>query len=176
MTTFFRRKAAAVTLGVLALTLAGGGIAAAQPTTKAGAEVGQPGVRQPGGNTQPPVSAADARAAKAAMRQGATLAAPPAAGAVAFAVVAANGTLLHRSANVVSVTKYGAGQYQVLLDYNVVLKAHVATIGTNDPANVPPGGEVAVAPRYLTPNAVFVQTRTSGGSAADRPFHLVVAN
>ncbi|MEU4716760.1 hypothetical protein AB0F73_24345 [Micromonospora purpureochromogenes] len=37
-------------------------------------------------------------------------------------------------------------------------------------------GEVAVAPRYLTPNAVFVQTRTSGGSAADRPFHLVVAN
>lgn len=75
-----------------------------------------------------------------------------------------------------STTKYGPGQYQVLLDYNVVLKAHVATIGTNDPANVPVGGEVAVAPRYLTPNAVFVQTRTSGGTAADRPFHLIVAN
>ncbi|MDH6463222.1 hypothetical protein M2302_003407 [Micromonospora sp. A200] len=60
--------------------------------------------------------------------------------------------------------------------FHVLLTVHVATIGTNDPGDVPPGGEVAVAPRYLTPNAVFVQTRTSGGSAADRPFHLVVAN
>ncbi|MGK5443952.1 hypothetical protein ACSNN7_19335 [Micromonospora sp. URMC 105] len=176
MATFFRRKAAAVTLGVLALTLAGGGIAAAQPTTKAPAEVSQPGVRQPGGTTQPPVSAEDARKAKAAMQQGATLAAPPTAGAVAWAVVASNGTLLQRSANVVSTTKYGPGQYQVLFDYNVTRKAFVATIGTNDPNNVPPGGEVSVAPRYLTPNAVFIQTRTSGGTPADRPFHLIVAN
>ena len=108
----------------------------------------------------------------------ATTLAAPATGTVAFAVVAANGTLLQHSANVVSVTKYsayGAGQYQVLLDYDVHLKAHAATTGTNDPTSIPPGGEVAVAPRYLTPNAVFVQTR-SGGSAADKPFHLVVAN
>ena len=48
MTTFFRRKAAAVTLGVLALTLAGGGIAVAQPATKAPAEVAQPGAQQAG--------------------------------------------------------------------------------------------------------------------------------
>ncbi|MEH0933552.1 hypothetical protein [Micromonospora psammae] len=173
MATFFRRKAAAVTLGVLALTLTGGGIAAAQPTTKAPAEVAQPGARQPGVGTQPPVSETAARQARAAMNI--TLA-PPAAGTVAWAVVASNGTLLSRSPNVVSTTKYGPGQYQVLLDYDVRRKAYVATIGTTDQFNVPPGGEVSVAPRNLTPNAVFVQTRTSGGTPADRPFHIHIAN
>ncbi|GAA4575681.1 hypothetical protein GCM10023176_45450 [Micromonospora coerulea] len=52
MATFLRRRAAAVALGVLTLTLAGGGIAAAaQPAAKAPAAVAQPGSRQPG--TQP---------------------------------------------------------------------------------------------------------------------------
>ncbi|MEV0808544.1 hypothetical protein [Micromonospora sp. NPDC050200] len=168
MATFFRRKAAALTLGVLALTLAGGGIAAAQPTTTA-----QPGARQPGAGSQPPVSPADARQARAAMQ--ATLVAP-APGTVEWAVVSSAGTLLQHSANVVSATRYGPGQYQVLLNYDVRFKAYTATIGTNDQFNVPPGGEASVSPRNLTPNGVFVQTRTSGGSAADRPFHIHIAN
>jgi hypothetical protein len=77
---------------------------------------------------------------------------------------------------VVSATRFGPGEYQVLFNYNVSLKAFHATIGTTDPYNVPPGGEISVAPRLQTPNAVFVQTRSSSGNAADRPFHLVIAN
>jgi hypothetical protein len=176
---FFRSKAAVVALGVLTLTLAGGGIAAAaHPAAKAPAEVAQPGARQPG--QQPPVTAAEARAARSALR--ATLA-PPAAGTVAWAVVSSNGTLLQHSANVTGAFKFHccnageyAGQYQVTLDYDVRLKAYHATIGTNDPANVPPGGEVSVAPRTLIPNAIFVQTRSSSGGFADKPFHIVIAN
>ncbi|MGC4896410.1 hypothetical protein [Micromonospora sp. DT31] len=172
MATFFKRKATVVALAALSLTLAGGGIAAAQPEAKP-----QPAPRA--SSAQPPVSAVERQAARSAMR--ATLA-PPAAGQVAWAVVAANGTLLQHSGNVVSAFRFtpgpgvSAGQYQVLLDYNVSGKAYVATIGTNDTANVPPGGEISVAPRTLTPNAIFVQTRSSGGSATDRPFHIVVTS
>ncbi|WP_200211719.1 hypothetical protein [Micromonospora coerulea] len=179
MATFLRRRAAAVALGVLTLTLAGGGIAAAaQPAAKAPAAVAQPGARQPG--TQPPVTAAQARAAKAAMR--ATLA-PPAPGTVAWAGVRSDGVLLQHSGNVTGSFRFPCcapgeyrGQYQVTLDYDVHLKAFSATIGTNDPLNVPPGGEISVAPRTLTPNAVFVQTRNSSGTPSDRPFHLLIAN
>ncbi|KKK06824.1 hypothetical protein [Micromonospora sp. HK10] len=177
MATFFRPKATVVALAVLTLTLAGGGIAvAAQPSAKAPAGSVQPGARQPGTGSQPPVTAAAARHARAALS--ATLA-PPAAGSTAWAVVSPNGVLLQHSANVVSAQRFtccGAGQYEVVLDYDVHLKAFTATIGTNDPANVPPAGEVAVAPRYLTPNAVFVQTRSSSGNAADRSFHLAIHN
>ncbi|MFG3601814.1 hypothetical protein [Micromonospora chersina] len=179
MATFLKRKATVVALAALSLTLAGGGIAAAaHPAAKTAAEAGQPGARQPG--HQPPVTAAESRAAKAALN--ATLAAPTP-GLVAWAVVSADGTLLQHSANVVSAKKFSpsvpgqfAGQYQVTLDYDVRLRGLHATIGTNDAANVPPGGEISVAPRYLTPNAVFVQTRSSSGGYADRPFHLVIAN
>jgi hypothetical protein len=175
MATFLRRKAAVVALGVLTLTLAGGGIAAAaQPAAKAPVEVAQLDARQPG--HQPPVTVAEARAAQAAVR---AALAPPAPGTVAWAVVSANGTLLQHSGNVVSATRFtccGAGQYQVTLDYDVHLKSFQATIGTNDPNNIPPGGEVSVAPRHLTPNAVYIQTRNSSGGFADRPFHLLIAN
>ncbi|MET7970067.1 hypothetical protein [Micromonospora sp. NPDC005305] len=178
MATFLKRKATVVALAALSLTLAGGGIAAAaHPAAKAPAEA-QPGARQAG--QQPPVTAAETRSAKAALN--ATLAAPTP-GLVAWAVVSSNGTLLQHSANVVSAKKFSssvpgqfAGQYQVTLDYAVNLKGLHATIGTNDAANVPPAGEVAVAPRYLIPNAVFVQTRSSSGGYADRPFHLLIAN
>ncbi len=174
MATFLRRKATVLALGVLTLTLAGGGIAAAaQPVAKAPVGAAQPG-------HQPPVTAAQSQAAKAAIR---VAAAPPAAGTVAWAVVSENGTLLQHSANVTGAFRFpccgggvSAGQYQVTLDYDVRLKAYHATIGTNDPNNVPPGGEVSVAPRTLIPNAVFVQTRNSAGGFADRPFHIVIVN
>lgn len=177
MVTFFRPKATVVALAALTLTLAGGGIAAAaQPGAKAPTGSVQPGARQPGSGSQPPVTAAAARRAQSALR--ASLA-PPAAGTTAWAVVSANGVLLQHSANVVSAQRFtccGAGQYEVVLDYDVHLKAFTATLGTNDSANVPPAGEVAVAPRYLTPNGVFVQTRSSSGGAADRSFHLAIHN
>ncbi|MEU4781470.1 hypothetical protein [Micromonospora sp. NPDC023633] len=173
MTTLFRRKTVAVAFTALALTLAGGGIAVAQPAAQAPAEVAQQAARQPG--SQPAVTPAEARKAKAALAQGpSALATAP--GTVASAVVSSGGTLLRGSPEVVSATRFGPGQYQVLFNYNVSLKTFVATVGTTDPYNVPPGGEVSVAPRLQTPNAVFVQTRSSSGGAADRPFHLVVAN
>ncbi|MFU8850352.1 hypothetical protein ACNAW0_05130 [Micromonospora sp. SL1-18] len=179
MATFVRRKATAVALGVLTLTLAGGGIAAAaQPPAKAPIEAAQPAARQPG--HQPPVTAAESRKAKAEML--ATLAAP-APGTVAWAVVSSNGTLLQHSANVTGAFRFAsnlpgqfAGQYQVTLNYAANLKAYNATIGTNDQNNVPPGGEIFVAPRYLISSAVFVQTRNSSGGFADRPFHIIIAN
>ncbi|MGK5672110.1 hypothetical protein ACSNOB_04585 [Micromonospora sp. URMC 106] len=174
MTTLFRRKAAAVAFTALALALAGGGIAVAQPAAQAPAEVAQP-ARQPGSGSQPAVTPAEARKAKAALAQGpSALATAP--GTVASAVVSSGGTLLRGSPEAISATRYGPGQYQVLFNYNVSLETFVATIGTTDPYNVPPGGEISVAPRLQTPNAVFVQTRNSSGTPADRPFHLVVAN
>ncbi|PTA46697.1 hypothetical protein [Micromonospora sp. RP3T] len=173
MATFFKRKATVVALAALALTVAGGGIAvAAQPESKAG----QP-TRSAG--QQPEVSPAERQAARSAMR--ATLA-PPAPGQVAWAVVSSTGVLLQHSGNVVSAFRFPPGpgvtpgQFQVLLDYDVSQKAYVATVGTNDSANVPPAGEVSVAPRLLTPNAVFVQTRNSAGIVSPRPFHLVVTS
>jgi hypothetical protein len=180
MATFLRRKAAVVTLGVLTLTLAGGGIAAAaQPAVKARVGAVQAGGAQQPGH-QPPVTAAQSQAAKAALR---LAAAPPAAGTVAWAVVSENGTLLQHSPNVTGAFRFpccgggvSAGQYQVTLDYDVHLKSYQATIGTSDPNNVPPGGEVSVAPRYLIPNAVFVQTRNSTGGFADRHFHILITN
>jgi hypothetical protein len=173
MATFLRRKAAAVTLGVLTLTLAGGGIAAAQPTTKAPAEVAQPGARSSGA-TQPSVSAADAKQARAALSDVGVQATAP--GTVAWAVVSSNGTLLRGSPEAVSATRYGPGEYQVLFNYDVSRKSYQATIGTTDQFNVPPAGEISVAPRLWTINGVFVQTRNSAGTPADRPFHLLVAN
>ncbi|TDB77286.1 hypothetical protein [Micromonospora sp. KC723] len=173
MATFFRRKAAAVTLGVLALTLAGGGIATAQPTTKASAEIAQPAARSSGAG-QPPVSAADAKRARAALDAvGAQATAP---GTVAWAVSSSGGSLLRGSPEAVSVTRYGPGQYQVLFNYDVSRKSYQATIGTTDQFNIPPAGEISVAPRLSTINGVFVQTRNSAGTPADRPFHLLVAN
>ncbi|WFE34161.1 hypothetical protein [Micromonospora sp. WMMD975] len=173
MATFFKRKATVVALAALALTVAGGGIAvAAQPESRADQSARAAG-------QQPTVSAAEKQAARTAMR--ATLA-PPASGQVAWAVVSSTGTLLQHSGNVVSSFRFPLGpgvwpgQYQVLLDYDVSHKAYVATIGTNDSANVPPAGEISVAPRLLTPNAVFVQTRTSGGSPSPRGFHIVVTS
>ncbi|WP_089156942.1 hypothetical protein [Micromonospora sp. NBS 11-29] len=175
MATFFKRKATVVALAVLSLTVAGGGIAvAAQP----GAKPDRTAVRQ---GEQPVVTAAERQAARAAM--GATVA-PPAPGTVAWAVVSSTGVLLQHSANVVSAFRFPTsgwpdtkpGQFQVLLDYDVSQKAYVATVGTNDQVNVPPSGEIQVAPRLQTPNAVFVQTRTSDGIYSPRPFHLVIAN
>ncbi|MGN9808393.1 hypothetical protein ACTMSW_03410 [Micromonospora sp. BQ11] len=179
MVNILRRKAAVVTLAVAALSLAGGGVAIAQPAAKAPAEVAQAPVRQPGSNGQPPATGESARKAKAAAQRVTTLATAP--GTVSFAVVNANGTLARSSGGVVSfkfsTVTYGPGQYQVSFPYNVSAKAFVATIGDAGPGFVPPGGEVSVAPRTLPlTNSVFVQTRNSAGVPTDLPFHLVVAN
>jgi hypothetical protein len=164
MSTSFRRKAAAVTFAVLALSLAGGGIALAQPAAKAPQEAAQPAARN--SNAQPPVTAESARLAKAALNSNATLAA-----SVSIVVVNSNGT---KARGIGTVIKYGVGQYEVQFGHNVTAGVYVATIGRGDACCIPPAGEISVAPRLSTPNAVFVQTRTSAGTPTDLGFHLVV--
>ncbi|MBM0278725.1 hypothetical protein [Micromonospora tarensis] len=165
MSTSFRRKAAAITFAVLALSLAGGGIAVAQPSAKAPQEAVQPAAR--GSNAQPPVTAESARTAKAALKAGAatTLVATN-----SFTVVNANGTKARGTGTVI---KYGTGQYEVVFGYTVSAGAFLATISRSDACCIPPGGEVSVAPRLSTPNAVFVQTRNSAGTPADLGFTLL---
>ncbi|MET7947593.1 hypothetical protein [Micromonospora sp. NPDC005324] len=164
MSTSFRRKVAAVTFAVLGLSLAGGGIAIAQPSAKAPQEAVQPAR---GTNSQPPVSAESARIAKAALKAGA---ATPLVATNVYTVVNSNGTKARGGGTVV---KYGVGQYEVIFGHNVTAGAFLATISRSDSCCIPPGGEVSVAPRLLTPNAVFVQTRNSAGTPSDLGFTLL---
>ncbi|XTZ13361.1 hypothetical protein ACQSSU_17635 [Micromonospora echinospora] len=163
MARMFSRKAVAVTLAVLGLTLAGGGIAVAQPTAGNGTQPVQ-------GQQQPPLSPESARKAQEALKQDAGSLATT----VSFAVVTPDGQLA-RGQDVVSVTRYGAGQYEVLFNRNVSRGAYVATIGDAQDCCIPAAGEISVAPRLGTVNGVFVQTRNSTGAAVDRGFHLHVA-
>ncbi|WP_433130345.1 hypothetical protein ACQPWW_07130 [Micromonospora sp. CA-240977] len=165
METSLRRKAAAVTFAVLALTLAGGGIAVAQPSAKAPQAAVKPTDR--GTNSQPPVTAESARSAKAALKAGGvtTMAA-----ATWFTVVNANGT---KARGTGTVLKYGTGEYEVQFGYTVSAGAFLATISRADSCCIPPGGEVSVSARLGTPNGVFIQTRNSAGALADRGFTLL---
>ncbi|MFG3552757.1 hypothetical protein ACGGAQ_00040 [Micromonospora sp. NPDC047557] len=165
MSTSFRRKTAAVTFAVLALTLAGGGIAIAQPSAKTPQESVQPAARST--NSQPPVTAESARKAKAALNAKATTLVA----STTIVVVNANGTKARGTGTVI---KYGTGQYEVQFAQVVTAGIYVATIGRADSCCIPPSGEISVAPRLSTPNAVFVQTRNSAGAPADLGFHLVV--
>ncbi|MER7166249.1 hypothetical protein ABT336_09310 [Micromonospora sp. NPDC000207] len=174
MAKFFSRRSAAVAFSVLALTLAGGGIAAAaQPTTvaKSPLDSSQPGLRAGAVGGQPPVTAQEARDAKAALKKG--VGTNAVAGSTSFAVVSAAGVLV-RGHDAVSATRYGPGQYQVVFNRNLTKGGYVASVGDGQDCCVPPAGEISVAPRLITPNAVFVQTYSSAGVPSDRPFHLAV--
>ncbi|MEV4120397.1 hypothetical protein [Micromonospora sp. NPDC049645] len=165
MSTSFRRKAAAVTFAVLALSLAGGGIALAQPSAKAPQDAVQPAARST--NAQPPATAESTRIAKAALKAGA---ATPLAATNVFTVVNSNGTKARGGGTVI---KWGVGQYEVVYGHTVSAGAFLATISRSDSCCIPPGGEVSVAPRLGTPNAVFVQTRNSAGTPSDLGFTLL---
>jgi hypothetical protein len=89
-----------------------------------------------------------------------------------WAVVGSDGTLTRRN-GASSVTKLGAGDYEVVFGGNVSGCAYNATLGTGDTSD-PPAGEVGVSARSGNANAVRVVTRDSAGTAADRPFHLTV--
>lgn len=94
---------------------------------------------------------------------------------VLFAEVSATAVLDNHSGGV-TVTRVGAvgaGQYEVDFGRNIALCTAVATIGLSG-AGAPVAGEVYVADRSGDANAVFVDTNTSAGAAADRAFRLVV--
>lgn len=94
---------------------------------------------------------------------------------VLFAEVSATAVLDNHSGGV-TVTRVGAvgaGQYEVDFGRNIAQCTSVATIGLSG-AGAPVAGEVYVADRSGNAEAVFVDTNTSDGAAADRAFRLVV--
>jgi hypothetical protein len=89
-----------------------------------------------------------------------------------FAVINANGTVV-RGLGVASAQRFGNGLYEVIFNRNVSRCAYVATLG--DPSTgVGPPGEIGVASRVGNVNGVFMTTRDSAGTLADRPYHLAV--
>ena len=91
-----------------------------------------------------------------------------------FAEVSA-AAALDNSSGGVTVTRLGAvgvGNYEVDFGRNISLCTAVATIGASGTGAA--AGEINVADRSANVEAVFVDTNTSDGVAADRPFRLVV--
>ncbi|MEV5695334.1 hypothetical protein [Micromonospora globbae] len=97
----------------------------------------------------------------------------PATARVLFAVVNANGTLI-RGLGVATADRLATGMYQVIFDQDVSAAGYVGTLGLPGSTGVAPAGVISVAGRTGIPNGVFVETFTSDGTAADRPFHLAV--
>jgi hypothetical protein len=95
---------------------------------------------------------------------------------VLFAEVSAAGALDNSSGNTggtVSVIKLALGNYEVDFGRNVTTSCTaVATVGPSGGGSAL--GEVNVADRGGNPNAIFVDTNNSDGTAADKPFRLVV--
>jgi hypothetical protein len=94
---------------------------------------------------------------------------------VLFAEVSATAVLDNHSGGV-TVTRVGAvgaGQYEVDFGRTITTCTSVATMGLSG-AGAPVAGEVYVADRSGNPEAVFVDTNTSAGAAADRAFRVVV--
>ena len=67
------------------------------------------------------------------------------------------------------------GDYSVNFGRDIRQCTAVATIGPSSRQSQPlVSGEVSVAERFLVPEALWVDTRTSSGSSADLPFRVVV--
>ncbi|MFY1690636.1 hypothetical protein [Plantactinospora sp. WMMB782] len=168
MARIFGRKTILLAVGVLALTLAGGGIAVAGPGHRADPDA----VRVAGKVVQqPPVTQADIDLAKAALLKGD--AAVQASSAQLFAVVSANGGLI-RGSQAVSATSLGLGVYQVVFNVPVNTGAFVATIGLTGSVGTSPSGLISVVGRTNLAQGVFVQTWNASNQPANRSFHLAV--
>jgi hypothetical protein len=89
-----------------------------------------------------------------------------------WAVVAGDGALARKNAATTS-AKLGTGEYEVVFDRDVTACAYNVTLGATD-ATEAPAGEAGASQRAGNARAVAVVTRDSGGTKADRPFHLTV--
>ncbi|MFF4403040.1 hypothetical protein [Streptomyces sp. NPDC001404] len=80
-----------------------------------------------------------------------------------------------RGSNVVGMTKFGTGRFEVTFNQNVAYCSYVATVG--DPSNnlVYNPGLVFTAGGHNSANGVYVETKNLGAGLEDRPFHLQVA-
>ncbi|MBO1330157.1 hypothetical protein [Streptomyces sp. VRA16 Mangrove soil] len=83
--------------------------------------------------------------------------------------------VLVRGVGVMSVSRFGPGQYIVFFHHDVSQGAYVATLGSANTVAFMPPGEIVVSPAENAPNAVVVLTFGSGGLPfQDRGFHLAV--
>jgi hypothetical protein len=89
-----------------------------------------------------------------------------------WAVVAADGTLSRKNA-AVSSARLATGEYEVVFGSDVNACAYNVTLGSTDTTEAP-AGEAGASQRAGNTKAVAVVTRDSGGTKADRPFHLTV--
>jgi len=93
-------------------------------------------------------------------------------GLTRYAVVTGAGVMA-RGRGVSSVARTAPGRYQVIFDRDVRGCAYFASIG--DVGAATPGmGDIATRALGSNVNGVWVQTDSQAGSAADRPFHLLV--
>ncbi|SRR5713101_1161663 len=95
---------------------------------------------------------------------------------LASGCVNANGTLDRGTADVVGASRVTgfAGAYIFTLDSNVRSCIYTATVGLcGSEGNADPA-TIDVAGRFDDVNAVFVETKTTGGVLSDRPFHITV--
>jgi hypothetical protein len=98
---------------------------------------------------------------------------PRADGVSRFAVVTDAGVLA-RARGVSSAARTAEGRYQVIFDRDV--RACAFAVNVADPgAAGPPQGQATATALAANANAVSIRTETSGGNAADKPFHLIVS-
>jgi hypothetical protein len=88
-----------------------------------------------------------------------------------FAVVSSDGILSR--GNAASATRLGPGAYEVIFNKDVTQCAFIATLGQGNAGNGAIG-QISVAARNGNANGVFLVTRDSAGTGADKPFHLLV--
>ncbi len=95
--------------------------------------------------------------------------------ALMSAAVRVSGTTatLVRGSGVTSITRIGAGLYQVIFDRDVTQCFYVATIGDPFQGNSPQGF-IDVAARGGNANGVFIETHDPSNALADRSFQLLV--
>ena len=98
---------------------------------------------------------------------------PSAEGIVHQAAIGANGVVA-RGRGVGSAARTGNGRYQVIFDRDVRSCAYLATVADPGAAN-PPQGQVTAGALASNVNGVDIRTETSGGAAANKPFHLLVS-
>jgi hypothetical protein len=90
-----------------------------------------------------------------------------------FAVVNTNGTTA-RGNCLISTKRLAAGTYEIIFNGSVRQCTYLATIGLTGSSGAPPPGEIGVVGRVTDARGVYLQTRASNGTLADRPFHLGV--
>jgi hypothetical protein len=81
--------------------------------------------------------------------------------------------VLARGRAVTSAARTSEGRYQVIFDRDVRNCVYLATIADAGAA-APPQGEIAASALASNVNGVAIRTERSDGTAADRPFHLIV--